>query len=124
MSSWAVLLALTGFQCDGVSHRLEFAPRVSSDDFRTFWSTGTGWGIYRDRIKDGRRAIEVQMKYGSLSLKDLVLEAGKARPKTVKASLHGGTVPVSLEMQEGKLLIHFEKPLEISADDVLSLSIR
>ena len=124
MSSWAVLLALTGFQCDGVSHRLEFAPRVSSEDFRTFWSTGTGWGVYSDKIKDDRRAIEVQMKYGSLSLKDLVLEAGKAKPKTVKASLRGRTLPVSLEMQEGKVIVRFEKPLEISADDVLSLSMR
>ena len=44
MSSWAVLLALSGFEYDGIEHQMGFTPRVQPDDFRTFWSCGSGWG--------------------------------------------------------------------------------
>lgn len=53
MSSWAMLLALSGMHCDMGSKFVSFEPvvDVSSDDdlFRTFWSTGRAWGTYTQR---------------------------------------------------------------------------
>jgi non-lysosomal glucosylceramidase len=50
MSSWAVLLALTGMQADMASGSLTFSPVASllaqDKPFKTFWSTGRAWGIY------------------------------------------------------------------------------
>ncbi len=50
MSSWALLLALSGFHCDMPNRRMSFAPRVDAstarDSITTFWSCGRGWGRY------------------------------------------------------------------------------
>jgi hypothetical protein len=50
MSSWAVLLALSGVHCDLGRSELRFAPVLDAstvqDTFTTFWSCGRGWGTY------------------------------------------------------------------------------
>ena len=48
LSSWSLLLALSGFEYSAPAGRLRFAPRVSADGFRCLFSTGTAWGIGRD----------------------------------------------------------------------------
>ena len=51
MSSWALLLALTGMRADIAKDELSFAPvsEVLSKDetFKTFWSNGCAWGVYQ-----------------------------------------------------------------------------
>ena len=53
MSSWALLLALSGAHADLGRGRLSFDPvlKASPDPmtFRTFWSTGRAWGTYTQR---------------------------------------------------------------------------
>jgi hypothetical protein len=68
LSSWGLLLALSGFTCDAAAKRIEFSPRVNADDFGCFWSTGTAWGMYtqtRDR-EAGRVKWSVDVIHGSL----------------------------------------------------------
>jgi hypothetical protein len=53
MSSWAVLLALSGVRCDVPRGELSFDPvmEASTDEnvFTSFWSCGRGWGTYTQR---------------------------------------------------------------------------
>ena len=53
MSSWSVLLALSGFQCDVAGGLIQFEPVLAASSepgrFRTFWSCGRGWGIYEQQ---------------------------------------------------------------------------
>jgi hypothetical protein len=66
-SSWAVLTALSGFECDMVRGRMSFRPRIQQDEFSTFWSCGQAWGIYREKMwKDGEREWEIEVLYGTL----------------------------------------------------------
>lgn len=48
MSSWALLLASTGLECDVSSGRLTFSPKlelsIEPDAFRAPWVAGTSWG--------------------------------------------------------------------------------
>jgi hypothetical protein len=48
MSSWALLLALSGAQCNLGHNELSFAPALSPGEttFKTLWSTGRAWGVY------------------------------------------------------------------------------
>jgi uncharacterized protein (DUF608 family) len=57
MSSWSGLLALSGFQYFGAEGRVAIAPRIEHPDFRSFWSTGTGWGTFTLR-----RAQELKLE--------------------------------------------------------------
>ena len=53
MSSWAVLLALSGARCDVARGELSFEPvlEASTEEgvFTSFWSCGRGWGTYTQR---------------------------------------------------------------------------
>jgi non-lysosomal glucosylceramidase len=67
MASWAILTALSGYRCDLVERTMTFQPRLDAREFRTFWSNGNAWGIYREkRDPEGRRDWEVEVLYGSL----------------------------------------------------------
>lgn len=66
MSSWGLLVALSGFTCDLPRGEIGFAPRINAEDFRTFWSTGRAWGIYTQRRDPatGRLVPEIRVLYG------------------------------------------------------------
>ena len=46
--------------------RIDFNPRINEDDFRCFWSTGTAWGVYKQRVINGKLGREVEVLHGSL----------------------------------------------------------
>jgi non-lysosomal glucosylceramidase len=47
MASWSVLIALSGYKFDLVKGEISFKPVINSENFSTFFSTGSSWGIYR-----------------------------------------------------------------------------
>jgi hypothetical protein len=47
LSSWALLLALSGYEYSAPAGRLRFAPRVSTPEFRSLFTAGTAWGTVR-----------------------------------------------------------------------------
>jgi non-lysosomal glucosylceramidase len=69
MSSWAVLLALSGFEYDGVEKSISFAPKINFENFKTFWSTGSGWGEFT--IEDRKATLTVV--FGSLEIAEIGL---------------------------------------------------
>jgi non-lysosomal glucosylceramidase len=73
MASWALLTALSGFQCDMGRGAISFAPALAAstetDTFRSFWSCGRGWGAYTQR-RDGASGAwepEVQVLGGDMA---------------------------------------------------------
>ena len=93
MSSWSVLLALTGCRWSALDGTLAFAPRAEAmrdGTFRGFFTTGTAWGTVaatatgaRIEIVEGRvpvRRIEVALpggqRFSREFTEDAVLEAG------------------------------------------------
>jgi non-lysosomal glucosylceramidase len=70
MSSWALLLAMSGVQADMVNNELHFNPimdaSTSEDNFQTFWSTGTAWGTFlQTETSDGNVKSEINVLGGT-----------------------------------------------------------
>lgn len=70
MSSWALLLAASGFACDLGRGELRFAPALAAstaaDRFSAFWSTGRAWGTYTQRREpDGAWTPSVEVLGGN-----------------------------------------------------------
>ena len=51
MSSWSLLLALSGFHYSGPERRIEFAPQLNARAFRSFFSTA-GAGLPERLVLD------------------------------------------------------------------------
>ena len=80
LSSWSLLLALSGYHYDGIEKRLSFSPQIHKTDFYTFWSTGSAWG-YLSISKDN--AI-LKVEHGELELMSFVVSDIEERyPKAI-----------------------------------------
>ncbi len=67
MSSYALLIALSGFHYSATEQTLTVAPRLDVDPFTCFFSTASGWGIFTLRAN----RFEVQLAAGKLQVDTL-----------------------------------------------------
>jgi hypothetical protein len=113
LSSWAVLLALSGFEYNGVSKSISFNPVVSPEDFSVFWSTGSGWGNYsQTELK-----IKLRVDYGQLILNRM--EYGRMHPGSMPEVDVNGKKIECTPVQGSSVL--FAPVLELTEGDVLRL---
>lgn len=117
MSSWALLLALSGFEYDGVAKTMAFGPGICAGDFKSFWSCGSGWG----EVSIRKNHVELSVSYGQLELKQLALKG--AYPLTDMRSLTKGsqTVKAKFEKNDSKLSILFDRPCVLLAGETISV---
>ncbi|MDD4892076.1 MAG: GH116 family glycosyl hydrolase, partial [Phycisphaerae bacterium] len=118
MSSWGVLIALSGFDCDAASERLAFAPRLNRPDFRTFYSTGASWGTFRLRRARAATTAELNVAFGRQSLRTLGLPV---RAKRVEVMKQGGPLPAAITKSAAGCQIVFDPPVMIDAGETLML---
>ena len=72
MSSFALLIALSGFRYSAATRTLTVAPAIDTKHFRCFFSTATGWGTLSLR---GNR-LEVRLREGKLIVDTLQVTCG------------------------------------------------
>jgi non-lysosomal glucosylceramidase len=73
MSSWSLLLALSGCSYSARDASLAFAPRVSQDNFRCFFAAGTAWGLFRQVCDAAAYQATLEPAWGELDLRSLRL---------------------------------------------------
>jgi hypothetical protein len=108
LASWSLLLALSGYNYSAPNRLIQFAPRVSADDFRSFFSVGSGWGRYRQRRDGHQFSASLLLREGTLALRTLRLELPHARAiGTTSASLGDAAVSVSYVVDGSTLTLSF-----------------
>jgi uncharacterized protein (DUF608 family) len=73
MSSWSTVIAITGFQYNGAEQAITLMPKMANPKFRSFWSTGTGWGWFSITRETGRSRAEIRAIEGSLPVASIRL---------------------------------------------------
>jgi len=96
MSSWSLLLALSGMQYDGYSQKLAFKPQINRSDFQSFWSTGSAWGT----LKIDQSGAQISVQHGQLNLIEIsIMDPNTNSMKSWKPEkdvyLQGETLAVS-----------------------------
>ncbi|GIV16099.1 MAG: hypothetical protein KatS3mg022_1534 [Armatimonadota bacterium] len=118
MASYALLLALSDFFYSAPRGLLRFAPRVYPDRFACFFSVDSGWGMVAQTFGAGYKRAEVQVRRGSLKLREVqigfavpepqVRLAGRAVQATATPLAEGGTQVTFAEpvtIQQGQTLV-------------------
>lgn len=109
MSSWSLLLALSGYQYDGQRHALRFAPGYKPADFKCFFCASEGWGSLAQNAEGKVQRVEIAVKSGKLRLKTLELAAiREVVPHGVTAALEGKTRPAALAIDSASYHITFD----------------
>jgi hypothetical protein len=128
LSSWSLLLALCGFTFSAPEKRLGFAPRVGARDFRGFFTAGTGWGVFRQRM-DGERSFDagIDVRHGEVRLRHLDLQNVASWPGAILASATGPSGALSsatVRAGAGTLRVDLGEETRIAEGQTLALTLR
>jgi uncharacterized protein (DUF608 family) len=123
MSSWSLILALSGYQYSAPEQRIAFSPRINGDKFRCVWTTASGWGQFT-LIKTGKTTkATLKVDYGELALRQLDIGAalsGSTRSRL--GSVDGQPEATVLQTRSGAR-IEFDSHLTLRADDEITIEL-
>jgi hypothetical protein len=139
MASYGVFLAACGYEYNGPKGILGFAPRLRPEDFRAAFTTAEGWGTFSQKLArpstGGReskkwpqpswRQIErIEVKYGSLALKELRFELAEGfRPDKLKVLVGDREAPARFDLRKGVLHIDLSDKVNIQAGSSLTVEV-
>lgn len=109
LASYAFIPSISGFTCDMYQGMLSFAPKASKEDFKTFFSTESGWGMYRQ----SKKGYEIQLLYGEMRLK--VLRLADCTETAIKVWKNGEVIDT--EKKNGE--IKFAQDIVLNKEDIL-----
>ncbi len=129
MSSWGLLLALSGFSYSGVDMRIGFEPKLYHEDFRSLWTTGSGWGSYSQSLKaENNLTVKLSAASGELKLKEfsfLLPPAVRDKPLVgITGTLGKAKFTPEPARNQGQLVIRWDKPVVVRPGDDLTLEVK
>jgi len=115
MASWAVLLALSGFQYSAVSRCLQLAPRWRPEAFRCVWIVPSGWGVADQGVQKNEQIVRWEALVGELPVQSMryVLPNG-ARLRTVSLEWAGHVGIARFEQKGASVEIELSQTLTVT----------
>lgn len=97
MSSWSLLLALAGFEYDGLRGILRFVPKTQPENFKSFFSAAEGWGSVKQSRKGNEQRCEIKVEQGKMAVRELqVSKLTNQIPKGLRVQVNGKTVRATM----------------------------
>ncbi len=125
MSIWSMLLACQGFIYNGPAGIIGFKPIWQPDDHVSFFTSAEGWGIFSQKRSDRAQAEQIEIKYGSLKVKELLFELPEgAKPVEVTVLANNQKTALSFTLDRTALQLTFDKPIVLEAGSVLKVNVK
>jgi non-lysosomal glucosylceramidase len=105
MASHGVFLAACGFEFHGPKGHLDFAPRLTPQDFRAPFTAAEGWGTISQKQDDKAQRQRVDVRWGQLRVKTLAFELPAGRRVDRMSVSSAGRPVVATHVQEGSRVI-------------------
>jgi hypothetical protein len=120
-----VLLALQGFSYDGPQQRLGFQPVWQPEDNASFFSAAKGWGLFTQKRTSSAQQSAIDLKFGTLNLKTLILAApDNKKVRDIRVTLDGKAMPLRSHQQSGtRVEIELEPSASLKASASLKIEL-
>ena len=115
MSSWAILLAATGFKVDMPRKTLTFAPAYDAANFRAPWAASTAWG----RFRQAAGLFELECMSGTICFRELRL----GRAVRGSCRLNGEQLAAKVMRRDEFHALLFSKDVDLAEGDKLSVEL-
>jgi hypothetical protein len=112
MSSWSLLLAISGWEVDGPARSVRLAPKLRPEDFRSFWAGPEGWGAASQKRDGGAQTTRLEVREGRLAVATLRLEA-PAAPAKVEVTAAGKPVEARMAVAGSEVVLTLAAPVII-----------
>ena len=126
MSSYSLLLALSGFQYSAPEAHIIFNPKLNAKKFQTFFSVASGWGTYRQTIHDKTLTIKIKITEGELCLNgvSVVSPLSPCRKRIfITAFQKDKLIKKGYEKSAKSIRIEFDKTIKITEKTPLCIMI-
>ncbi|MCX8107792.1 MAG: glycoside hydrolase family 116 protein, partial [Verrucomicrobiae bacterium] len=122
MSSWSLLLALSGWYYDGPRQSLKIEPRYKPERFCSFWCATEGWGALA-QVRDGpAQRNEFAVAHGALKLRKLSLPT-MFTPVSVQIELGDSQPETAFKTVGGEVHLDFRNPVVIGTGQKLVVTL-
>jgi hypothetical protein len=121
MSSWGVLVALSGFSYHAADASVIARPRINAGEFASFWSTGTGWGMYSQLSTTSQMNAKLSVLEGVLRCR--TVEISGSRIHDTRVMYGGESVSHEVRRTSNGLRVLLNTEVSLRAGDTLSISL-
>lgn len=122
MSSWSLLLAVSGWEYDAPGAILRLAPRYQQEKFKAFFTGPEGWGSASQTRQANVQIDELTLTAGLLKLKELRLKTG-AGSGVVAVTLNDASVQVTTTFETNEVRITPQNPITVTAGQRLTVRV-
>ena len=125
LANYSLLLALSGYRVDAPAGRLEFAPKLTPENFQCFFAGGEGWGSYSQQQDGSAFTANLEIKWGKCRLRTLALALPAACPgASVKVTTAGQPVDCVAQRLGSQLSVSLIREVVVSAGQSLTVVVR
>ena len=118
MSSWSLLLALSGWEYDGPRQALRLTPRYTPENFKGFFAGPEGWGSLCQSRQGTAQRNELSVREGRFAVTELTLNP-TAAPRQVKVECGGKTIQSTFSLNAGAVVVSLKGPAIVEAGQTL-----
>jgi hypothetical protein len=122
MSSWSLLLALSGFHYDGPLRALRFAPLHTPENFKCPFTGPEGWGSLVQTRQGQTQRNQFTVCEGRFDVAEITL-ATTTVPKAVSAEQDSRRVDSTFRAVPDGVVVSFEHPVTIQATQTLAIQL-
>jgi uncharacterized protein (DUF608 family) len=120
LSSWSMLLALSGWEDDGPKAKVKFAPCHTPNLFKSFFTSAEGWGRLEQSRQDETQRNEIHLVEGRLNIAEISLDCSNA-PHRVQAEKAGQPLNASFVVRDRTVVVSFNETIELKAGENLTV---
>lgn len=120
MSSWALILALSGYDYSAIEKSIVFAPKMNQKNFSVFWSAGSGWGSYQQRRKKNIQTMTLRVLWGKVQIERFGFQFANRQCRKISTTVDSKKVYAKLE-QDKIFWAAFGEPIELKAGQTLTI---
>jgi uncharacterized protein (DUF608 family) len=121
MSAWSGLVALSGFRYSGPDRAVVAAPRLRQAEFASFWSTATGWGMFR--LSGPSARFRLTVSGGKLPCRSVEIPGEVAASRKAFVTLGSEALGCDVRAKDGRVTFVFAKAIDVTPDKPLEIRV-
>jgi hypothetical protein len=118
------MLAIAGFSYDGPAARIGFAPKMTPEKFRAFFSAAGGWGDYEQTRDHKSQRGTIDLRWGRLRIATIELEVpGVLVDPSVTVTAASREIAAALQVDDTRAIVTLDEMIELDAGGKLEIEL-
>ncbi len=122
MASYGTFITACGFEYHGPKGHIQFAPKISPENFKAPFTVAEGWGTYEQKQHAETMSVAYYIKYGHLVLRSIGLQTN-SKIKNVHVQLGKKSIPCSFVQEENNVVLVLRDSTNVSQNQKIEIKV-